>query len=107
MASSSSPTPSCSSDRPLLRRVRGALLRTVDVLDGVVTGQALEFHQRVAIAEHVRALQLAPIAIGLAVARLALDVVRARAFARTGQPWTADEVSHHTARDEHDDHRGQ
>jgi hypothetical protein len=44
-----------------LRRGLGgrALLRTVDVFDGVVAGQALVRHQRVAIAEHLGALGVA------------------------------------------------
>src|SRR4029079_7176830 len=50
--------------RLLLRRIRGALLRAVDVLDGVLAVEALVRHQRVTIAEHVRALDLAAIAIG-------------------------------------------
>src|SRR6185369_2711092 len=77
-----------------------------DVIDGVFAGQALVRHQRVAIAEHVGALGEAARAIELAVARLALDVVRARAITRAGQLRAA-EPAHDAADQRHGDHEAE
>src|ERR1043165_1805117 len=92
-----------SSDLALVLRSLG--LRAVDVLDGVLAGQALERHQRVAIAEHVGALRIAARPILGQRAGLALDVVGTRAVARARQPWTTHQVAHDTARHQQRDER--
>src|SRR5690606_18157538 len=79
---------------------RGLGLRTVDELDGALAGQALERHDRAATAEHVRALDLAALAVGLRVAALTRDVVIARAFARAGEARPGHHVPHDAAREQ-------
>lgn len=75
------------------------LLRTVDVFDRVGARQALVRHQRVAIAEHVGTLGIAtPLVLGTS-ARLARDVVPARALARAGEARAAHDVANDAARD--------
>src|SRR5215831_16704365 len=77
---------------------RGLGRAAVDEFHGVVTGQALVGHQRVAIAEHVGTLGDATIAVGVAVSWLALHVVRARALARPGQLWSGEALHDATRR---------